>query len=781
MIKAIILILFPFYLISATLTLNIAKDDNKSFSILHLDDTGKIDCSLRLDSRLKDQIVCDLDKRISKIDKPIEDIYFKIYFQDKKVIISPKFNFDIYSYDDDFIETNIVKNYLNANSKHWMIIGYKGKHRLFSKIDKDSLNFDIVFKKSELPYIGELDFDLKPKNRADDAKFVERIKSSFKNGDYSIVIDKCDNFLNYEFSNSEFKSIVKLYKLRAMDRMISSKKDAKIIDPMEFANLAKEWLDENPSNNHIAEVLSYISKAYIKMGRDKKANEYLDKLKIEFDNSNYYFDVLLFRAKKYKNQKFYKKAIKVYEDILYNTKDLDMASKASIELGFIYLENKDSKKASKFVKKVLKANPSFLDKIPKESFNIAKKFAQNKDANLSIEIYKQISKNKLLNKEESLKELGYWHEIAGDKKRALKLYHQYLKSYPDGRYLEFVKRAIDRLILDIDDINSSKDINNLDRILKEYKDTPLYKKAILKKSQILLENKKYKEILKLAPKIKEAGGIKLLKEVASIVFTQDLKEDKCKDALKLKDEYNLTTVKNDLYKEFACDKKLSKNASAVLVLNKLIKNSQDSSKKIDYMYELVKLYQKLGKYKELLLVSDDLKKLLKLQNSSKYRDLCIYSADAFFQIGGLENLMIDETYKCEKILKDDVRLIDLYNRVLSYAKKRDDKNMIINFAKKIVRLQDKYNLDTYTPIVELDLAEALRAKKKYQEALDVVLKLLYKKLNDKQRAHVLYLAGYLSEKLEKVKEAKEFYSKCGEIVEDISWVKLCSDSLLLIE
>ena len=781
MIKAIILILFPFYLISATLTLNIAKDDNKTFSILHLDDYREFGCKIELDSKLKDQIICTINSGTLKYNKSLEDRFLKIYFKDKRVIISPKYNYHIYNYDDNFIKSNLVKNNNIKDSKHWMIVAYKGEHRLFSKIDKDSLNFDILFAQRELPFIGQLDFDLKPKESGDDAKFLERIKKSFLRGEYSIVIDRCNNFLDYEFPKSDFRSTVKLYRLRAMNKMLGSKSDAKIIDPMEFANLCEEWLEENPSNDAIAEVLSYISKAYIKMGRNKKADEYLEKLKVEFNNSIYYFKALLFRADRYKNQKFYKKAIKVYEEVLYNTKDLDIASYASMKLASIYLDSKKDDKAKELITKVIEANPDYFKKTATESFNLAKNFAKNKDANISIEIYNKISKSDKLNKEESLKELGFWYELTGDKTKALKLYQRYLSKYPDGRYKEFVKKAIDRVILDVDESNKSKRLVSLNRILKEYKNTPLYKKALLKKSEILLDEKKYEDILKLSDELKGAGAKKLLKEVANIIYIESLDKGDCKKALKLQYDYNLSTSDNYLNKEFECYKKLSKNASATIVLKKLISKSKDIDKKIDYLYELVGLYKKLGKYKALLLASNDLQKLLDMKKSSKYKDLCLFRADAFFQIGGLENLMIDEIYRCQKSLKDDVRLLDLYNRALSYAKKRDDTNMIVTFAKEMVKLQDRYSINTYTPIVELDLVEGLRSQKRYKEALDIVLKLLYKKLNDKQRAHVLYLAGYLSEKLNKIKEAKEFYSKCGEIVEDSSWVKLCSDSLLLLE
>ena len=116
-----------------------------------------------------------------------------------------------------------------------------------------------------------------------------------------------------------------------------------------------------------------------------------------------------------------------------------------------------------------------------------------------------------------------------------------------------------------------------------------------------------------------------------------------------------------------------------------------------------------------------------------------------------------------------------------YAKKTGNNSLIILYAKKMIKLKEDHKVSTYSPKIELDLIEALREEGKFKSALSQDLKLLYKKLNDTQRAHVLYLAGYLSEKLKKINEAKEFYTKCGLIVESSAWVELCSENFMLLD
>ncbi len=46
---------------------------------------------------------------------------------------------------------------------------------------------------------------------------------------------------------------------------------------------------------------------------------------------------------------------------------------------------------------------------------------------------------------------------------------------------------------------------------------------------------------------------------------------------------------------------------------------------------------------------------------------------------------------------------------------------------------------------------------------------------------MLYIAGKLSLKLGKESESKEFFMKCGEIVDDSSWQKLCAENLKLLD
>ena len=104
----------------------------------------------------------------------------------------------------------------------------------------------------------------------------------------------------------------------------------------------------------------------------------------------------------------------------------------------------------------------------------------------------------------------------------------------------------------------------------------------------------------------------------------------------------------------------------------------------------------------------------------------------------------------------------------------------INYAKKVITLQRKYKITSYTPKVEIIYIHGLQKIGEYRKALEEDLKLLRQKLNDEQKAEVLYLAGELSIALHNKKDAIDYFSKCGETIQDNNWQKLCAENLALL-
>jgi len=784
MFKSIFLILLPLYVTSATLSLNIVRDMNQTYSIMHLEDSDTIKCTMKMNDKFKDEVICQFKNPLYKHPEPLENRYFKIDFFDKKIRIFPKYAYEFYPLKKSFIKDDVVDTDKSLSYNHWVIVSFKSKSNLYTKKNSDGLAFPISFKKNDLPSIGELDFDLNPINKNINVNAIIKIKELYKAKKYDKALKEADYLLAEK--KSIFTAEAKLFKIRSLDKLIDdseSKSKDDGLDPIDIIDLAQEWIEENPSNMQLPEMYMYIAKTHLKLGKSSKAKKYLDILEREYQDSRYNFLAKLANADKIYREKDKNDAIKKYKYVLYNTKDFDIASMAALKLTTAYIQKKKIQKAKLFFDKVITVNETFVKSHASEAYALAKTFAENNESNVSIQIGTLLEKdikNYDINADELKKNIAYWYEKSKNNDKAIALYKSYLDKEKYGKYRDFVSERLDKVMLNADEQNETKKLAYLETIMIRYKEDSIYAKALLAKANIYLKNSKYENILQMNGELKKYGGDALLSEVAKKQFAIYLVDKQCNKALNLELEYNLTVEVKQEESAYNCYSQLNKYEKALDISKKNMK-SEALDEKLKWTYNSAKIYIKQAKFKALILAADDVDKLQELLKSDKYNDLIYNKIEAYYHLGGYDELMLREVQKCEKLFPDNVKNLDVFEKVLLYAKKRKDTSLVINYAKKMIDLQEKYNLVTYTPKLELDYIKALRTKGRYKEALAMDIKLLYKKLNDKQRAHVLYIAGDLSEKVKKFKEAKEFYTKCGEIVEDTAWVELCSENLQLLE
>jgi len=181
-----------------------------------------------------------------------------------------------------------------------------------------------------------------------------------------------------------------------------------------------------------------------------------------------------------------------------------------------------------------------------------------------------------------------------------------------------------------------------------------------------------------------------------------------------------------------------------------------------------------------ILVGNDVYKLANTLGESKYKDVLYDIAEAYYNLREYDDLMLKTVHEIEKLFPNDIRNIDLFMKVVRYAQKRQDLLLEINYAKKVIDLQKKYKVKAYSPRINIIYAHGLQKLGKYKEALSVVRRLTTRKLTDRQRAEVLYLAGELSARLHRKEEAIRYFTECGNIVQDSEWQKLCAENLQLL-
>jgi tetratricopeptide (TPR) repeat protein len=321
---------------------------------------------------------------------------------------------------------------------------------------------------------------------------------------------------------------------------------------------------------------------------------------------------------------------------------------------------------------------------------------------------------------------------------------------------------------------------NIDNILSKYPNDPIYKKALIAKAQILIEKREYKKLFALEKKLKANDGAKFLQYGAQKKVSEDLKTYNCKEAMYLLDEYNITVQAKDEERLFKCLMKFAKYKQALKIAQNHLEEKA-LPKRLEWMYQTLKVYSKLDKNKSVIMMGEDIEKLSKVLKIKRYDDIVYEKAEAYYNLKEYDEMMLREVKKAEELFPDNVKNIDLFSRVLRYAKNKKNDLLTASYAKKIITLQKKHKISDYSPMVELDYVNALKRLKQFSKALKEDVKLLYIKLTDTQRANVLYIAGELSLKTGKQQEAKEFFIKCGEIVEDSAWQKLCAENLKLLE
>ncbi len=754
--KVIYLFLFALTLNSSTIQIVKMRADSNLYYILELTSSREFFCKRVATFDNLNKIECNLNLHQDE-NKSFE--FFSLEIADK-VVIKPKYKYKI-------IPFKKKNNYVD-------IVFFKKDSGLFEKNEKDGLNFNINFDIPHRFYISVLDENLRPDVTIRDAHKVNFIKSLYKKKDYESAIKSIDREIK---RNNSFKSDLILLKIQALDKLLDlGARGYKYEDIIKETNT---FMSKYPSSSKFTQVMYYKIKSLFKIGKRNKAIFLTDKLNNSFKKDKYTSYALILKANSLsRNKKTKLQSYKILKDLLYNTDDMDIALKSAYLLTKYSLDDKNVIDAKFYLNKILKSKPEYLKK-NRDSYAIAEKFAFLKDYLSASKIMKVIVGKKP--KKEYLKSLAIWEDKAGLKESAYKNYKRYIKLYPKGEHISFIKEKMDKVLLDVNETNNSKKLEDIDKIIKNYSNDPIYKKALIQKVKLLEKNKKYKNILKLQKRLMDINESKYINSAASQLFKKYIDSKNCIQSVKLVDKYKIRVdTDNDLYMLSKCYYDLSMYKESSELGIKYIKGGNNKS--LDKWYYLtIKSLVKFGKYEKALKIFDDFKKIVDI-DKSKFSDI-YYSIFEVFYNTKQSIKMQDILRKIEQIYPNRVKNLDLYYKIVKFLNVNKSNTLLVTlYAKKLLKLQSKLKVYPYSPNIDILLIKALMNLNKNKEALSYFASTyLDKKKNDTQKAELLYLAGEASEKLKKYKQAKEFFSKCGSEIKDKMWIKLCSESLKLID
>ncbi len=790
----IFLILITLKLFALNIILNSAKENSLPYAVLHIIDSDYVKCKTIPLSLDKKSYICSVDRIVKtpleKKDLRLVSIDFLEKDRNFYIKIDPKVKSKIIPINEYlYNKKEVTSEYSRDKTHHWVILLYN-KAPFGENEDEEGINFPVTYDKYIRPSIGPVDLNGAPISyaRGKDINYYIDIQKEFEKEEYDRTIKDVDRVLK-QFPRSIFRSELELYKLRALDISIDENlmPVAEKYTSRDIITLARLWMKEFSSDENIPEVLFILAKNYFKSGSSSDANYFLDILVTEHEKSKFTKKAILYFADSLYSKNETEKAVKLYEDVLYSAQDLDIASEAAIRLANSKISEGKISEAREYLLKVLKANKKYLLKDIDASHKLSKKLASNAlydiAASINELLYKSIKEKFDERKEILLKESGDWYAKANKINKAYEAYQKYKKEYKDGIYIDEVNKALDSLFFRIRENNTTKLLKYYDVLIKKY-DNDISDKAVIEKAKLLYKEKRYDSVLKMKEQLEKVvdsnstSVLNLIKESAKEIIDFSLKQKDCEKAVNTLERYdvNISEVKNqdELYK--CLIKSLRYKKSKELVQKNL--KDKNLKNRLRWLERDLEVNYYLHNYRYVTGLKDDLftlSKILKKRIEAKYLS---YLFSSYMKLNNFKQaLKIAEIL--EKDFPKNVNNIEIYFKIVKYANSRQDDLLLVKYARKAINLQNSTKAYIVTPDIEFLYIEALKRLNRLKEAKSVALELLSKKIKDSEKIRILYLLGEISMKLNKNKEAKEYFQKCSQVNIENSWKNLCKDNLSL--
>jgi len=640
-------------------------------------------------------------------------------------------------------------------AKKWVIISYKTKKPPFlSNKPITGLKFPLEINTDF--YLKAIDANGNPVDydtqTADVVEYFTLLNLYHKG---TLSIDRVDDFLK-NYPKSIFIPDVLYLKLKLLDA--EGKND-------ECITIGKEWINKYASNEHLPEVLLILAKNYAANGMMEDATYIYERLFTEYQNSKYAYEGMVYLADELYSAGDSKRAFELYKQAFTNTKDIEVASLAASRIAQRYLDEGNIKESIKYYKRLLKANKQYLIKNKENAYNLAKQLAKNNAYNIAIQIGDALLKTLKQDNpfyEPLLYNLAEWSYKANKFNLAKKYIDLYVKQFQFGDYIDQINDLKNKILFQIPDKNTTLMLQRYNNIIKNYPDTKLAKEALLKKALLLYKLKKYNQVLSLPKQLLDINKTLVLDSAKNAVV-QDLKTNKCNNAIKYYKEYNITLDKkyDDYLYKCAFDVRAFNIASQVC--NKYLLSNDKVALK--WLKNKAKVFEATNNYEKLALIIDD---ICNLQKTNCYK----WKYKQFFAYYNLNKPKQFLKIASELINKDNIKNIDIFMKVVLYAQKTDNTLLTYTYSKKILQLQQKYNTFVQSPYIDFIFVNSAKKLNKKQEAIKVLKHLITLNIDDENKARAYYMLASMTAN-------KTYLKKCIKLKKSKTWAPLCKDTLEL--
>lgn len=774
-----------FPLFALDVTLQSGKEEGEKYSILHLRESAPFVCQATQDDFGETKRI---DCRFSKAPKqhfpPIDNDRFRVSGspspQGYTVTILPKLKMKLMPISFNLTKESETYQSDGKKTNHWSIVGYSKKVPLLnsSAPSANGINFPVKIKKNSRPYVGGLDLKGNPIkiSRVQDVTDYMEMKKEYVAKNYPKVLELAEYALK-NYPKTVFKNELMLYQIRALHY---EEEHEKLIE------VGKQFLRLYSSDPNMAEVLAYMGNAYGAIGQIADADYFFDRLFNEQEESPFASLGMIYKAQLLENSGSSSQAMTYYQRALSTSSDVGIASKAAFRLAQIELSNGNTKKAAHYIEKITSANPKYLKEVLDDAMLMADGFYDRNDPKTALRITEallSIIDSKSSQHPILLKNLGFQYAKTGKQNEALKRFNEYLENYKYGEFVEEVRRAKDGLFFDDGEKNTTNELKKYDDLIARYGDDSVGRKALYKKAQLLLKEKRYKEVLALEDELYRMDSTEypqtneLISKSAIGMEKALLKEGKCVEAMKFQKMYKIKLLSEWDESLFDCALKTTNYANAKKIAQKHLKAPSVKERQI-WLSRLVKTEFGLGEYKEAIKGGEELITLLGVEKNPPLNDIYRTMYDSAQRIGDAEG-MIRHIKSIESAFPNDFKDIERYTQMVSLALKRKDEAMTQTYARKVMTLQERTSTYTQSPFIEFTLAQSYQNVGKDTDALKVLRTLNARKLINEKRSRQQYLIGAIEQKLGNKRQSREAFNASIKADKNSAWGKLAKDALTL--
>lgn len=786
--KAIFALFLPIFLFSFTLSLNNGIEKGRPYSILEISDTKNFECVEQILAYDTKRYACMLDDdgilQMQDVKLDLMDIYYKKEGDKLFIVVLPKANSRLINVQNElFNDQNVTRN-LDKTSKRFNIVVDPNLSE-FDKKEPNGINFSPVFSSLLTPSIGALDFSKAPIEGFDsnDIDIYINIKRAYEKGLFNKVLDDT-KIATQRHPQSIFAGEFLLYRLRAMDKIFGQNASLEELTPDDVIKEGKAWIRKFPSDENYAEVLYMIGRAYIKESLLSDAKYMIDILLNEHKNSKFTWLLMLDYADEiYKNGRS-KDAIKFYEDVLYSTGDIDIASRAALALAGLNIQKESLNEAKKYILKITNANEKFLLNDRQKASEMAAKFLSSNMPDISARIYEilvQNSKKADEIYEVSLKNLGIALAKSGEINRAYEYLNRYESEFKYGDYLAEVATAKDGLFFELGENNSTKLHAYYKKLIEKYEKSDIGVKAVIADMKLNNDERKFSDTLGYTAIIKDLNqteGFVLLNYAALELAKEAVRKNECQSVINLSESYDLNRLEIPQFKLFECQIRTAryKDANALALTHIKDENLED---RVEWLVNLSQSSYLLKDYENSVKAANEAISLAQNVEHSDPSPALFYRLYSLLKLDRFSEAM--QTLNAAITLKgQEFKLIEAYDTLSRYAYSKNDFANAGIYAKKALQMQTDAKFNAYTPSLNFIYATSSLKLNELDDALDETRYILSLRLKPDERSRALALISDIFIAKKEPKNALPYLNECVKSNLNNAYTALCRSNLELV-